>query len=531
MLTTLHVSAGTGIIAGAKGTLNLLADGNYTYTSFDALVLAVGAQTTDVFNYTVSDLPGLTDDATLTITITGVATGNGNNNHLLAAPAGNTLSGLDGSDQLDGNAGVDTLVGGKGDDTLNGGANNDILNGGTTTGVPASDDGNDTLNGGAGNDTLYGGTTGTLDGGDDNDHLFFGSVQHGGNGNDILEATKTTTTVTGDADNDTVNFLVVDGPVAGVSLDGGAGFDSLLLRLSTPTLPQGNHTIDFTSTTIANFESFTAATSPFPIQNFHFRFLMTSAQFNQFDNIIFPTNLDHTFKIADGGDILLPSSMGNNEKIQLNDDANLVLGSVLASGSVTISCGGGGDLVTGTDAGTPFLTVFLDSGDDFFSGLSNAEVVHGGTGGDEMNGGFGDDTLFGDAGNDTISGGGNSDFIIGGLGKDSLRGGQGGDSFYFNSIKDSGKTAATRDHILDFTHPSDHIDLSSIDANSKAHGVQHFKFIKAQHFHHKPGELHYLKSGGNVVVEGDVNGDGKSDFSFQLDHKTSVASTDLILHH
>jgi hypothetical protein len=66
---------------------------------------------------------------------------------------------------------------------------------------------------------------GKADGGDDNDHLFCGNIQHGGAGDDILEATKTTTTVTGDADNDTVNFLVVDGPVAGVSLDGGDGFD------------------------------------------------------------------------------------------------------------------------------------------------------------------------------------------------------------------------------------------------------------------------------------------------------------------
>jgi Ca2+-binding RTX toxin-like protein len=113
---------------------------------------------------------------------------------------------------------------------------------------------------------------------------------------------------------------------------------------------------------------------------------MTSAQFNQFIEIIFPTNLDHTFRISDSGAVALPALMGNNEKIQLNDSANAVDSSNLASGSVTISFGGGNDILTGTEVDTPFLTVFLDSGDDTFIGQSNAEAVHGGTGNDTLEG-------------------------------------------------------------------------------------------------------------------------------------------------
>jgi serralysin len=524
-----HVSVGVGTIAGANGTLTLNLDGSYTYTNFDSLELAVGATTTDVFNYTAADtLNADSNSATLTITITGVATGNGGNNHLLAAATGNTLSGLDGNDILDGDVGNDTLIGGKGDDELNGGDGNDTLFGGTT-GTPASDDGNDTLNGGIGDDQLFGGTTGTLNGGDGIDQLFFGSSQHGGAGNDILEATKTTTTVTGDADNDTVNFFVVDGSISGVSLDGGDGEDSLLLRLSTPTLPATN-TIDLTGVTISNFEKFGNKTSPFPIQNFHFTFLMTSGQFNQFDSIIFATNLDHTFKIVDGGPILLPAFMGNAEKIQLSDAANTVSGTEMLSGHVEIHCGGGGDTVNGAldTESDATIVAFLDAGDDHYIGGPIGAEVHGGNDNDTLDGddagtdpSLSFDAFFGDAGNDTLNGGDGDDLLTGGAGRDTLTGGGEKDIFYFNSKTDSAK-GANHDVITDFSGSGDllfgeHdlINLAAIDAK-KGGGNQSFKYIGAAKFHHKAGELHVLHKGGFFLVEGDIDGNGKADFQIEV---------------
>lgn len=60
-------------------------------------------------------------------------------------------------------------------------------------------------------------------------------------------------------------------------------------------------------------------------------------------------------------------------------------------------------------------------------------------------------------------------------------------------------------------------------------GNQAFKWIAYQAFHHKAGELHYVRSGANLVVEGDVNGDGRADFQIQLNAKSVLGSTDFYL--
>src|SRR5437867_3788848 len=74
---TLTVDSGsTGAsLAGTYGTLNLAADGSYTYTLNTAGVqhLAEGASVSDSFGYKANDEHGaLSNTATLTITITGV---------------------------------------------------------------------------------------------------------------------------------------------------------------------------------------------------------------------------------------------------------------------------------------------------------------------------------------------------------------------------------------------------------------------------------------------------------------------------
>ena len=124
-------------------------------------------------------------------------------------------------------------------------------------------------------------------------------------------------------------------------------------------------------------------------------------------------------------------------------------------------------------------------------------------------------------------------------------GGAGNDVFDFNARNESGKTASTRDVIGDFKHNQDHIDLKDIDANAKKHGDQAFKFIGSQDFHHVKGELHYFsivkpgdfldhKNGSafnrdKVIVEGDINGDGKADFQIELSHYTTIAKSDFVL--
>jgi hypothetical protein len=45
----------------------------------------------------------------------------------------------------------------------------------------------------------------------------------------------------------------------------------------------------------------------------------------------------------------------------------------------------------------------------------------------------------------------------------------------------------------------------------------------------RAGELHYVLSDTGIVVEGDVNGDGRSDFKIVLDNVSAVAKSDFIL--
>ena len=118
------------------------------------------------------------------------------------------------------------------------------------------------------------------------------------------------------------------------------------------------------------------------------------------------------------------------------------------------------------------------------------------------------DLIFGLAGNDTIVGLAGDDILVGGAGKDILTGDAGTDKFDFNKANESRKGAA-HDVITDFSLVDDRIDLAGIDAKSGVGGNQKFKFIGKHSFSDTKGELHFVKKAGFVIVEGDVNGDGR----------------------
>jgi Ca2+-binding RTX toxin-like protein len=158
------------------------------------------------------------------------------------------------------------------------------------------------------------------------------------------------------------------------------------------------------------------------------------------------------------------------------------------------------------------------------TGIDSDDLFIGTDGRDVFNGGIGRDTLIGGAGNDELAGG---------LGADILTGGAGADDFNYASIKESGTASVLRDTITDFRRGSattgDDIDLHLIDASTKKPGDQAFKFIGAEAFHKVAGELHYRHAGANVIVEGDVNGDGRADFSILVKNVQTLSSGDFIL--
>lgn len=142
----------------------------------------------------------------------------------------------------------------------------------------------------------------------------------------------------------------------------------------------------------------------------------------------------------------------------------------------------------------------------------------------------GDDIFFGSRGNDYFDGFAGNDKLKGGIGADKLYGGIGADTFIFSSTKDSTSVRGDRDTIYDFSsRQKDKIDLKAIDANTKAKGNQTFKFIYSHEFHKKAGELRWEKTKGGTYVYGDVNGDGKADFSIVLKDVTKLSKGDFYL--
>ena len=133
------------------------------------------------------------------------------------------------------------------------------------------------------------------------------------------------------------------------------------------------------------------------------------------------------------------------------------------------------------------------------------ENAIGGTGDDTVIGNEAGNELFGRGGSDRLFGGGGDDILSGGFGKDRLQGGAGADLFVFNSVR--GRIGP--DSIVDFDiAEGDRIDIATIDAKRHASGDQSFHFIGGHRFTEHAGQLRYKQG----IVEGDLNGDGRTDF-------------------
>jgi len=108
-----------------------------------------------------------------------------------------------------------------------------------------------------------------------------------------------------------------------------------------------------------------------------------------------------------------------------------------------------------------------------------------------------------------------------------MNGGSGRDRFDYDRIQES--RGALRDRIDGFRHKQDDIDLRTIDANTTVGGNQRFKFIGDDSFNRVAGELHIRSVGTITKIEGDVNGDGRADFTIDVTGGVTLTAGDFLL--
>lgn len=166
-------------------------------------------------------------------------------------------------------------------------------------------------------------------------------------------------------------------------------------------------------------------------------------------------------------------------------------------------------------------------------GTNFADVIFGSASANRLAGQNGDDRLWGFGGNDDLQGGNGADKLIGGAGKDSLTGGADADVFVFLATTDSGIGAAAGDTIMDFEQGLDTIDVQAIDANSTVINNQDFRFIGSNVVwdNSGAGQLRVYQVADGLLVEGEITGDKKADFSILVKdatHTLTLAATDFV---
>ncbi|MGB7564527.1 MAG: hypothetical protein WBM08_07215 [Prochlorococcaceae cyanobacterium] len=145
----------------------------------------------------------------------------------------------------------------------------------------------------------------------------------------------------------------------------------------------------------------------------------------------------------------------------------------------------------------------------------------------------------GSSGNDVVVGTGGNDVISGGYGADQLSGGatdqqaqlvgDGQDLFVYLRVDSSLHAMGLRDVITDFD-PTDRIDLSAIDANTLRTGQQDFRWIGQRPFTGTAGQLRIDLSPRNYAfLQGDIDGNGKTDFEVMLLGVASFSGSNLLL--
>ena len=250
---------------------------------------------------------------------------------------------------------------------------------------------------------------------------------------------------------------------------------------------------------------------------------------NKGDNLLDGKGGNDTLRGGSGQDTLRGGSGndklygdGGNDNLVGDDGDDYLSG---GSGTDTLRGGAGKDAMLG---GSGNDKLYGDADADNMTGNDGNDRVDGGAGGDTLRGGAGADSLIGGSGNDFLLGESGNDSLYGGSGRDQLTGGEGADRFVYVSVADSKNSSSGRDTIVDFTG-DDLIDLRSIDANTELSGDQAFTYRGFGNFTGDAGELRLARSGSDIFLYADVNGDRTADFSIHFDNLSDLYKSDFLL--
>jgi Ca2+-binding RTX toxin-like protein len=432
---------------------------------------ADGDTYTSIENLTGSDFNDFLAGDNAVNTISGrdgidILQGQGNND---------TLNGGDGNDVLSGQAGQDTLNGGNNDDFLDGGSEGDTLNGGANSDTLKGGTGNDTLEGGTGSDTadfsdktgavvvtLNGATTANVSvggvnedtvrnienvtGGSGNDTLRGDSQANtlsGGIGDDTLRGGAGTDTLIGGSNSDVFEYLAASDVVAGESVNGSSGNDTLRFTHSgnldfRPVAVTSIERIQFAGTGTPDSVDFSASQFGTGISNT----VEITSDISQ--QSIIDVNMTSAGTFSAAGWTFLSWSLANDINIFGSGGNDTITGS---SENDTISGGGGSDSISGgagTDAASYAnnswrVIVRLDIGQTLELGLVPQEVVvsvDSLASIEDASGSAFDDIIIGNGLHNELRGNNGNDTLIGLTGPDTLIGGIGNDIYVVDDVDD-----------------------------------------------------------------------------------------------
>ncbi len=330
-----------------------------------------------------------------------------------------------------------TINGNGGDDTIRGGLGNDIRDGG--------------INGMAGDTLSFAGFAATVGTTGITVDLNLAGQQNTGAGLDTITGFENVIgsdyddTIRGDANrnslyggggNDTIISNSDFANIAGETIDGGMGDDTL--RFAGTDYEPTPATHDFRDDTITSIEilqlqdsGYYGARSIFLNADQFGGGAISSSAYIQFDGFVDNTE---TINIDMNGQNAL-------------DISGLTFGGTTSTARFDIVGGGLAENITGSSIRD---IINGGAGADTLNGGGGNDTIDGGTQGDTINGGDGEDILNGGQGADTINGGDDNDTIDGGLSSGDILNGEGGDDYIFggagNDTIDGGTGVDTVDY-------------------------------------------------------------------------------------